>query len=794
MTRPVAKKWYRDGGRVNERADAESTALLIAGVLATLVLFTGSFFAFSAVLGIGWRGATAWTIFAFLMVAGTFDNDEITPLARILLRTALVALGAFGLVDRLGRLGAGSLVIAVGLIPLAFLVVVHSRARRASKTKNLGPNAAMVGLESERETIRASEAMLRIYAAEYVRETRTRDPEAVIAELDRRLRERFMTVGPDIDLRALVQETLENRGSQVAPVLPVPAEPTADTSPQEAFGEIQDARLSAQETDITVDETPGSDGSSPIEGPSDSGSRSLTAVGTLEIDRVIRAFLKSRGDVDAETIINHVLDALSVDDRSPLAIDRLNASITRERTRLAEVDEPAEQRSTGTADVSHAEPSRSSVMEFSSRDLERALAQMMAERRWSSDKAMVDAVLDTLGLDARSPLARERVMRLIEKSRSTDATQAAEMVPSGVLGDEAPATRTSPPANRSGARPLGSVIDESHRPTGPEPLSTSSEEEATSAAVVETSQTDRELDAPGTSTDASVRGLPTTANCYLIGRLWAIRIEIDEEVLSGATRPLPEEFADHLGVPPMSSHPFRVSQRSTVTIERRETGASITRVDGPARNLSLGIGDHIFLIASARRSGRLESRLLLKRDLEGLRPAQRAARLMGLPRRAPAAALPLALDLASSAPLEEIVAALSIRGEEDLVRMLLEDPVPFHLHDAPTPVGPRTSLKSEAERGLTHDRPAERTDAKEVRTADSPMPVEDETPHADVNDRRTAHKRAAEQTRATVERPIRKKQSDEVGQRATKKPQDAPGDEPRPHAPDAKDIADLLGL
>lgn len=165
------------------------------------------------------------------------------------------------------------------------------------------------------------------------------------------------------------------------------------------------------------------------------------------------------------------------------------------------------------------------------------------------------------------------------------------------------------------------------------------------------------------------------AQCYLIGRRWSLRRQVDYDVLRGSGRAIPVGLAVHLGL--------RYGEQLELTSNNGTTSIAWTSFQptiGSLREAALRLGaeqnDWLFLLFDVKQQS-VEFRLLRQDDPEHLSREHRLARLMGISdaefQKDALTSFAAALDRPMIKRFAEVGAILRSRGEDDLASLLPED-------------------------------------------------------------------------------------------------------------------------
>ena len=167
-----------------------------------------------------------------------------------------------------------------------------------------------------------------------------------------------------------------------------------------------------------------------------------------------------------------------------------------------------------------------------------------------------------------------------------------------------------------------------------------------------------------------------TAGCYRMSTKWVWRVKVDQQMMRGSGRMLPNAFARELGCKlgdKMEVH----SAFGKVTVswsERSATGAALGSIRAVLEELGAEAGDYVFLIAHDRHIG---FRLLRQEQLEKESSLGKLARLVGVfsPTNSDGVLRQIADALMvahqSSGPLEQHIRdALLSRGEAELCDLI----------------------------------------------------------------------------------------------------------------------------
>lgn len=165
---------------------------------------------------------------------------------------------------------------------------------------------------------------------------------------------------------------------------------------------------------------------------------------------------------------------------------------------------------------------------------------------------------------------------------------------------------------------------------------------------------------------------PTSASrdCVMIDGRWALRVSLDERILSGFSVQLPPGFGRALGVrrneyrrvPAMGGHSLGVSRKSL--------NDSLGRLRRVVEWLRLEAGDILFVIAPANPSDEVEFRAARFEDLAEMPAESRVAALLGLTTRLDATSAATALGMSPNSSPAAVVATLRGRGESELAEDL----------------------------------------------------------------------------------------------------------------------------
>ena len=370
--------------------NASSDALL---VLVIVFVATGGFLGLSSLFSMRW-----WVNVIILMVVGMsvlllFGSE---PDAGAGIFGILGLFAIYGFFSTFGW--AITVAIVVGSAVLALILssdaAVAAPPPPASPARSAGTSASPSPPTGPKSV---SDWTLTRYARDFLAEGGARETGAVVGALRSRIKEEGLELESGQDLSWIAGRVLATSRNSPAPKRPGAQQPRAEGTTK--------SRVNAREH--------------------------LHEFGSFEIERAISRILEESPGLDDARLTDRTLAALEISDRSPFAMERLSDAIGRVRgiASPSAEERQVERRELRVARVPKRDPGgRTKLYEYGSHEIERVVEQLLAADRQLSAKALHEAVLDVLGIEDRSNLARERVADAAAK------VAASPIRPSGAAG------------------------------------------------------------------------------------------------------------------------------------------------------------------------------------------------------------------------------------------------------------------------------------------------------------------------------------------------------------------------
>ena len=161
---------------------------------------------------------------------------------------------------------------------------------------------------------------------------------------------------------------------------------------------------------------------------------------------------------------------------------------------------------------------------------------------------------------------------------------------------------------------------------------------------------------------------PTSASrgCVIIDHRWALRVTIDERLLSGYSVDLPQGFGRALGVARGEYARIDTDNGAKLGVSRRVMNDSLGRLRPVAESLGLEPGDVLFVIAPRTKREQVSFRAIEFEELAEMEDADRVAALLGIEGEVDAPTVARALGMPARSSVMALVTTLRNRGEPDL--------------------------------------------------------------------------------------------------------------------------------
>ena len=364
-----------------------SSSEAVGIVAAAAVLITGAFLGLSSLLGARW-----WVHLIILLVAASatlamFDSD---PDAGIFVVGLLVLFSLYGFVSTLGWIATVAIFLVTTVVVVLLLSEQPASEPPAPRPPPVRSTVPAPSSPPPPPPSTVPDEVLERYAREFLADGGTRDTRAVIAAVRSRVRDEGLKLGPAQDLSWIASRALASTRSTAPPTDPrrTPAAPPRPTAVRQQGAPAAPAK---QRTNVR---------------------QHLHEFGSFEIERAISRILDGSPGLTDKQLVDRVLGALEISDRSPFAMERLSDAIGRVRgiASPSAEERQVERRERKVARVPKRDPGgRTKLYEYGSHEIERVVEQLLAADRQLSAKALHEAVLDVLGIEDRSNLARERV-------------------------------------------------------------------------------------------------------------------------------------------------------------------------------------------------------------------------------------------------------------------------------------------------------------------------------------------------------------------------------------------------
>lgn len=366
---------------------SNSSSEAVGIVAAAAVLIAGAFLGVSSLLGARW-----WVNLIILLVAAgatlaMFDSD---PDAGTFVLGLLVLFSLYGFVSTLGWIATVAIFLVTTVVVVLLLSEKPASEPPAPRPPPVRSTVPTPSSPPPPPPSTVPDEVLERYAREFLAEGGTRDTRAVIAALRSRVRDEGLKLGPAQDLSWIASRALASTRSPAPPTGPRRT-PAARPRPTAVRQQGVPAAPAKQRTNVR---------------------QHLHEFGSFEIERAISRILDGSPGLSDKQLVDRVLGALEISDRSPFAMERLSDAIGRVRGNVSPSAEGrvVRQRERRIARVSKRGPGgRTKLYEYGSHEIERVVEQLLpADRRWV-DEDLLEAVLEVLGIEDRSNLARQRV-------------------------------------------------------------------------------------------------------------------------------------------------------------------------------------------------------------------------------------------------------------------------------------------------------------------------------------------------------------------------------------------------
>jgi hypothetical protein len=159
-------------------------------------------------------------------------------------------------------------------------------------------------------------------------------------------------------------------------------------------------------------------------------------------------------------------------------------------------------------------------------------------------------------------------------------------------------------------------------------------------------------------------------DCVVIRGRWALRVEIDDRVLTGNRIPLPRGFGHALGVPRNTSKKVDTVGGHRLGVSRKPTSESLGQFKSVVEWLGLELGDILFIISPSNSADEVEFRTVSAAEIAKMNEERRVATLLGIAETLDREGAAEALGLSASSSPATVVAVLRRRGEAELADTL----------------------------------------------------------------------------------------------------------------------------
>lgn len=161
---------------------------------------------------------------------------------------------------------------------------------------------------------------------------------------------------------------------------------------------------------------------------------------------------------------------------------------------------------------------------------------------------------------------------------------------------------------------------------------------------------------------------PTSSSpdCVVIDRRWALRVTIDDRLLSGYSVDLPPGFGRVLGVSRGDYAKVEAEDDWVLGVSRRVMNDSLGRLRPVAESIGLEAGDVLFVIAPRTKKEKVAFRHHRFEELAEMEEDARVAALLGIDAALDTAAVARALDMPMRSSAAALIGTLRRRGEEGL--------------------------------------------------------------------------------------------------------------------------------